>query len=175
MKRIIVKTPRLVLKRFSLRDAAGFYELNADPEVLRFTGDVPFASVAETRNFIRAYSHYEQYGFGRWSVHRIDTKEYVGFCGLNFSASKTEVDLGFRFQRRFWGQGYATEAGFAALRVGFSTYGLEKIVGRAMKENTASIHVLEKLGMTYEKEFDEDGRRWMQLSILRDDFGSFYE
>lgn len=175
MKRIAAKTPRLVLKQFSIRDAAGFYELNSDPEVLRFTGDVPFASIAEARNFIRGYRHYELHGYGRWSVVRIDTKEYLGFCGLNFSTAKQEVDLGFRLHRRFWGQGYATEAGFVALRIGFSTYGLEKIVGRAMKTNTASLRVLEKLGMTFEKEFEEDGAHWIQMKIQRDDFGNFYE
>jgi hypothetical protein len=46
-----------VLKRFSPADASGFYELNQDPEVIRHTGDVPFASVAEAESFIRSYDH----------------------------------------------------------------------------------------------------------------------
>lgn len=175
MDRVVVKTPRLVLKRFSIRDAAGFFELNSDPEVLRFSGDIPFASIKEARTFIRAYRQYDLYGFGRWSVYLLDTNEYLGFCGLNFSTAKQEVDLGFRLMRRVWGQGFATEAGFACLRIGFSKYGLEKIVGRAMPENAASLRVLQKLGMTYEKEFDEDGIRWVQMSIRRDEFGNFYE
>lgn len=175
MNRIVARTPRLVLKRFSIRDASGFFELNADPEVLQFTGDAPFASVKEARNFIRAYEHYDRHGFGRWSVFLTETKEYLGFCGLNFSEPKQEVDLGFRLHRRVWGQGIATEAGFASLRLGFSTYGLERIVGRAMKENTASLHVLEKLGMTFEKGFEAEGAQWVQMQIRRDDFGNFYE
>ena len=175
MKRIVARTPRLVLKCFSIRDAAGFFELNSDPEVLRFTGDIPFSSVKEARNFIRTYEHYERHGFGRWSLFLADTKEYLGFCGLNFSESKQEVDLGFRLHRRFWRQGFATEAGFASLRLGFSTYCLDRIVGRAMKDNTASLHVLEKLGMTFEKEFENEGDHWVQMQIRRDDFGSFYE
>lgn len=175
MYRIVAKTPRTILKRFSIRDAAGFFLLNSDPEVLRFTGDTAFASIAEAREFIRGYRHYDLYGYGRWSVYRTDTKEFMGFCGLNFSKNKNETDLGFRFHRKFWGQGYATESGFAALRVGFSTYGLEKIVGRARADNTASVHVLEKLGMTFEKEFEEEGRRWIQMHIRAEDLGSFYE
>lgn len=175
MKRIIAKTPRTVLKRFSVKDAAGFFALNCDPEVLRYTGDAPFASIAQARTFIREYKHYEQHGYGRWSVHLIETKEYIGFCGLNFSDTTKEIDLGFRFQRISWGQGYATETGFAALRVGFSTYGLEKIVGRAAAENKASLRVLEKLGMVFEKNFEEQGQAWVQMSIRRDDFAAFYE
>lgn len=175
VKYIIAKTPQITLRRFALKDAAGLFELNSDPEVLRYTGDTPFASIKEARDFIRAYGHYDLYGYGRWSIFRNETREYVGFCGLNFSTAKQEVDLGFRLHRRFWGQGIATEAGFAALRVGFSTYGLEKIVGRAMAGNTASLHVLEKLGMTFEKEFQEENARWVQMSLRRDDFGAFYE
>lgn len=175
MNRIVARTPRLILKRFSIRDAADFFELNSDPEVIRFTGDAPFASVAEARKFLRGYSHYDLHGFGRWSLYLTETKEYIGFCGLNFSERKGEVDLGFRLLRRFWTKGYATEAGFASLRIGFSNYKLEKIVGRAMKANTASLHVLEKLGMTFEKEFEEDGASWVQMKIVRDEFGNFYE
>lgn len=175
MNRIIAKTPRTVLKRFSTRDAQGFFELNADPEVMRYTGDRAFSSVAEARNFIRQYKHYDLYGYGRWSIYQIGTKEYIGFCGLNYSSADEVVDLGFRFHRRFWGQGYATETGFAALRVGFSTYGLNKIVGRARAENTASLRVLEKLGMAFEKEFIEDGAVWIQMALRKDEFGVFYE
>ena len=175
MNRIVARTPRLTLKRFSIRDAADLFELNSDPEVIRFTGDVPFASVSEARNFLRGYKQYDLHGFGRWSLFLTETKEYVGFCGLNFSERKGEVDLGFRLHRRFWAKGYATEAGFAALRIGFSNYKLEKIVGRAMKENRASLHVLEKLGMTFEKEIEDDGATWVQMKIFRDEFGNFYE
>lgn len=175
MKRIIAKTPRTILRHFALKDAAAFFELNADPEVLRYTGDAPFKSVSQARECIRNYRHYQIYGYGRWSIILSSTKEYMGFCGLNFSVKNHEVDLGFRLPRRFWGQGFATETGFAALREGFSNYGLEKIVGRAMAENKASLHVLEKLGMTFEKEFEEENMRWVQMLLRREDFGMFYE
>lgn len=175
MRKITAKTPRIILRPFALRDAAGFYELNSDPEVLLYTGDKSFASIFEAKNFIRDYKHYEQFGYGRWAVFLASTEEFMGFCGLNFSQLRQEVDLGFRFHRKFWGQGFATEAGFAALRVGFSTFQIEKIVGRASPKNRASLRVLEKLGMTFEKKIEESGEHWIQMSIYRDDFGVFYE
>ena len=76
-----------------------------------------------------------------------------------------EVDVGFRFMRVHWGKGYATEAARASLQYGFNEYSLDRIVGRAMKENAASLRVLEKLGMRFQKEFEDEGAIWCQYQI----------
>ena len=164
------ETERLVLKEFSIADAQGFYELNLDPEVLRYTGDVPFNSVAEAETFIRNYTHYDRYGFGRWSVFLKDTGEYIGFCGLNYRPSVDEVDLGFRLRRSHWGKGYATEAARESLSYGFKTYNLEKIVARAMKENLASQRVLQKLVMRFQKTFEVGRELWVQYAITNEEY-----
>jgi len=163
---IVLVTERLVLKEFSPADAQGFYELNLDPEVIRYTGDVPFASVLETESFIRSYDHYERYGFGRWSVFTKDTGDYIGFCGLNHKPALDEVDVGFRLLKRFWGKGYATEAARGSILHGFEEYDLDKIVGRAMQENLASHRVLQKLGMRLEKTFEAEGAVWHQYACM---------
>lgn len=159
---IVFETERLVLKQFTVADAKGFYELNQDPEVIRYTGDAPFCSVAEAEAFIRGYDHYECYGYGRWSVFIRDTGEYIGFCGLNYRPAVDEVDVGFRFLRRHWGKGYATEAARGSLLYGFNELVLDKIVARAMQENLASHRVLQKLGMRFEKTFEAEGAVWYQ-------------
>lgn len=159
------ETERLELRRFSPGDAPGFFSLNKDPEVIRYTGDVAFADENEARDFIEKYAHYSLYGFGRWSVFIKETGEYAGFCGLKYSAEKDEVDLGFRIPRTHWGRGLATEAGRESLRLGFERYGLNKIVGRAMKSNLASHRVLEKLEMVETSRFEEDGHVWIQYEI----------
>ncbi|MFN8396385.1 MAG: GNAT family N-acetyltransferase [Bacteroidia bacterium] len=138
-------------------DAAHAFELNSDPEVVRYTGDGPFASVEAAADFLAAYDHYRRYGFGRWAVERIEDGEWLGWCGLKYTPSKDEYDLGFRFLRRHWGLGYATEAALACLRLGFHDFGMEEIVGRAMAENSASIRVLEKVGMQLVGPYDFDG------------------
>lgn len=161
---IVLETERLVLKRFSPMDAQGFYELNLDPEVIRYTGDMPFSSAAEAESFIRNYDHYERYGFGRWSVFVRDSGDYIGFCGLNYRLAVDEVDVGFRFLKRYWGKGYATEAARGSILYGFKEYALEKIVGRAMQENLASHRVLLKLGMRFEKAFEAEGANWHQYA-----------
>ena len=160
-------TDRLTLQQFSPADASGFYALNADPEVIRYTGDEPFASVADAEAFLRAYDHYDRHGYGRWSVYLQATGEYLGFCGLNCSQKLDEVDLGFRLMRRYWNKGYATEAAQACLDYGFREFRLPKIVGRAMADNRASLRVLEKTGMRFAKTFERDGAKWRQYEILR--------
>lgn len=166
----VFETERLVLKKFSTADAQGFYELNIDPEVLRLTGDVPFASVAEAETFINNYNHYDRYGFGRWSVFLKDTGDYLGFCGLNYRPAVDEVDVGFRLRRSHWGKGYATEAASGSLAYGFKTYNLQKIVARAMKDNLASQRVLQKLGMRFQKTFEAEGTLWVQYEITQEEF-----
>lgn len=167
---VVFETARLILKRFSIADAQGFFELNLDPEVTRYTGDVPFGSVAEAESFIRNYDHYDRYGFGRWSVLLKVSGEYIGFCGLNYRSNVGEVDLGFRLRRSHWGKGYATEASRGSLVYGFKEYALNKIVARAMKENLASHRVLHKLGMRFEKTFETEGAHWIQYEITQEEY-----
>ncbi|HUG15129.1 MAG TPA: GNAT family N-acetyltransferase [Thermomicrobiales bacterium] len=159
---VAAETERLELREFSVDDAEGFFRLNGDPEVLRYTGDEPFADVEQARAFLAAYDNYARDGFGRWSVYLKETGEYLGFCGLNNRPATDEVDVGFRFRRACWDRGYATEAARAALDLGFTRYGLTRIVGRAMRDNAASHRVLEKLGMTKSHEFEQDGHVWAQ-------------
>ena len=101
---IVAKTERLILREFSLQDAEGFYRLNADLEVMRYTGDTSFESEQASAAFIDAYCEYRLHGFGRWSLLDRETGEYIGFCGLRRDPVTQEVDLGFRLLRSVWGK-----------------------------------------------------------------------
>ncbi|CAN5198298.1 GNAT family N-acetyltransferase [soil metagenome] len=161
--KIILRTPRLILREFIVEDALNMFELNADPEIIRFTGDEPFKSIDEAIALMKNYEQYRSYGYGRWTVLEELSSEYVGWCGLNFNSESGETDLSFRFKRNRWGKGIATEAAIACINYGFNELKLSKIIGRAMKENRASIRVLEKTGMQFEKEFDAHGGKCIQL------------
>lgn len=150
---VVLETNRLVLREFELTDAKDCYFLNADPEVMKYTGDSAFASVPAAENFLKAYDHYQKHGFGRWAVILKSDQQFLGWCGLK-RHEDLMVDLGFRFFRNQWGNGYATEASMACLNYGFNHLNLQKIIGRASQENKASIRVLEKIGMRFWK-YDE--------------------
>lgn len=146
----LITSPRLVLREMTPDDAVHAYLLNSDPEVLRHTGDGPFADVEEARAFLTNYPDYRVHGMGRWAVVRRADQQWLGWCGLKRHANG-EVDLGYRLLREHWGQGYATEAGRACIELGFGHYALPYIIGRVARGNDASVRVLEKLGMRFWK------------------------
>ena len=161
----IVETNRLYLKEFHVSDADKMFLLNADPEVIKFTGDRAFNNLEETIELIQNYDHYKIYGFGRWSVFLKDTNKYIGWCGLKYTKEKDEFDIGFRFFKEQWNKGYATESASACLELGFTKFKMNKIIGRAMSANIGSIKVLEKIGLKFEKKFDFDGAEGVIYSI----------
>lgn len=158
--KIILETERTFLREMTADDAQNAFELNSDPLVIQFTGDVSFESVDEARAFLSKYDHYKKYGFGRWAVISKETNEFLGWCGLKYTEELDEFDIGFRFHQRFWNKGFASETARSCIQLGFEKFNMETIVGRAMKENLASIRVLEKSGLTFLSDYqfdDEEG------------------
>lgn len=151
---IIIETPRLVLREFSMDDAPSLFELNSDHEVLKYTGDKPFATINDAIQFVLNYDQYIKYGIGRWAVVLKEDNSFIGWCGLKFVEELNEINLGYRILKKHWNKGYVTEAARASLEYGFKTLNLKCIVGRAMKENKASIRVFEKIGMQYWKDYE---------------------
>jgi RimJ/RimL family protein N-acetyltransferase len=133
--RFYKQTARLILREMRPDDAPALFLLNEDPEVLRYTGDVPFASERHAREFLVDYpsTSYLRDGYGRWACLSRTTGELLGWCGLRRQDSG-EVDLGYRLFARCWGHGYET------LR-------LPVIVARVADANVASLRVITKLGM----------------------------
>lgn len=106
----------------------------------------------------RVEAGFAEHGFGVWAVEEIATGEFVGFAGLlhqTFEAPFTPAfEIGYRFARRAWGKGYATEAAQEAVRFGFETAGLGEIVSMTAVENVRSRAVMRKLRMTHSPDDD---------------------
>lgn len=161
-----LETERTLMRKLTIEDANNFYELNLDEEVLKYTGDKPFENLQASIDFLTNYDQYEKYGVGRLAVIDKATSEFIGWCGLKFNQEKNEYDIGFRFQRNYWNKGFATETAKKCLEFGFNELKIEKIVGRAMKENIGSVIVLEKIGMTYKENFDFEGQNGVIYEII---------
>ena len=163
----ILETERLYLREMTPDDARNAYSLNSDPDVIKYTGDAAFETVEEARQFLKQYDHFRKYGFGRWGVMDKTTDEFLGWCGLKYTPELNEYDIGFRFFKKHWNKGYATEAAKACLTLGFEQFGMNTIVGRVMKENGASIKVLEKIGMNYCEDRSCGGEEGLLYKIER--------
>ncbi len=147
-----VRTERLILRGFAPGDHADFAALRGDPDVVRYLpgGEalVPFAEqIANTR--MAAFHDAWDCGYGVWAIEEASTGAFVGQAGLAAMDRTSDVEVLYALARRFWGRGYAREAAAAALRFGFETVGLERIVGYVVPENTASARVLEAVGLRF--------------------------
>ncbi|MBV1922856.1 MAG: GNAT family N-acetyltransferase [Flavobacteriaceae bacterium] len=152
----ILTTSRLYLREFSKEDASSFYLLNKDPEVIKYTGDPPFSSVKEAELFIENYSAYKDIGYGRWAVCLLENDSFIGFCGLKFHPKENITEIGFRFFKEQWNNGFATESAAAVIDYGFKKIGLSEIYAHAQINNLSSQRVIEKCGLQFVKNITHD-------------------
>jgi [ribosomal protein S5]-alanine N-acetyltransferase len=158
----ITETARLRLRRLSGADAAFILELYSDPDFLAQVGDRGVHSLEDAQRYIAdgpALS-YERYGFGLYLVELKDTRVAIGLCGLLRRDSHPDVEIGFAFLPRARRRGYALEAALATLQLGVHVLGLTRIVALTAPDNAASIGILERLGLRFERmvHLTPDGR-----------------
>ena len=148
-----IETARVYLRPFTFDDLDAFAVIGSDPDVMRYIGAGRPLSREETHTRLNAIiEHRNKHGFGVWAAIDKSTGTLMGYCGLQFLDNTSEVEVGYRLAKRFWGMGFASEAAKASLRYGFETLGLGRIVAVVQPGNLASQHVLEKIGLSYVKD-----------------------
>ena len=160
--RIILTTPRLVIRQFTEDDADNLFHLNGDPEVMRYlTGGKPTAR-EEIRDQIipvhlGVYDRLDR--LGTWAAESAATGEFLGWFHFRPGPDSdiTNIDLGYRLRRPAWNQGYATEGSRALISMGFTDLSVERVWAHTMTVNTASRHVLEKCGLTLVRTIPYEG------------------
>jgi len=148
-----LETERLLLRWFTLDDVDVFYELGTNPQVIRYLGNQPLASLDVAREALAAapLKDYATYGYGRFACVWKQTGRVVGFCGPKFLPDTRDVDLGYRFLPNFWGMGLATESALAVIDYARRQLGVLRLVGWVHSDNVASARVLTKLGFSFER------------------------
>ncbi len=149
---IVLDTPRLRLRRFTIDDAPFVLQLLNEPSFLEHIGDRGVHSLDEAEAYIRngPLAMYDALGFGLWVVEDLDGT-VVGMCGLLKRHTLDDVDIGYALFPEQWGRGYATEAVRAVLAYAKATLGLNRVVAIVSPGNAASIAVLGKVGMRFER------------------------
>ena len=157
----MIRTKRLLLRRWRDEDRVPFAELNADPAVREhFQGSM---SADESDGFIEhVEAHWDEHGWGLWAVEVAAVAPFVGFVGLwpaDYVTGAPMVEVGWRLAQPHWGHGYATEAARAALRFGFEEVGLDEIVSFTVPQNHRSLRVMERIGLVRDPAADFDHPR----------------
>lgn len=154
-----LRTERLVLRQWRDDDRDAWAAMNADPEVMRhFPATLTRAESDHWAD--RNAAHLDEHGWGLWAVEVIDGPPFIGFTGLlapGFAVPGRpdgRVEVGWRLAAEHWGRGYAPEAAHAALRVAWEDLALDEVVSFTAVANANSRRVMDKIGLTYEREFD---------------------
>ena len=150
---------RLVLRRPQASDTARLFAIFGDPRTNQFNPSGPYVDISVAEESLAAWAeHWDRHGFGQWAVSTVAAPdEVIGFGGLAWKLyDETErLNLGYRFAHEAWGHGYATELGRLALGHAFGALNGDEVFGLVRPANTASIHVLEKLGMNRFGDLDD--------------------
>jgi len=165
---MILETERLILDTWQASDWTELRPMATDVEVMRYiTGGVPWTDDQIQAFVDRQVKTYSERNFCRWKVLRKPEGEMIGFCGVGFWRDAPDPEIGWWLARQWWGQGLATEAARAALKHAFEHVGLDRIISIARPENTASTQIMEKIGLTRDCEFENDGLRLVRYAVDR--------
>jgi RimJ/RimL family protein N-acetyltransferase len=161
-----METDRLILRYFTENDALSLLKLDSNPAVMRYiNGGIP-SSLNESKallNRILGYDKkYENFGF--WATHEKVNGEFIGWFHFypaimnSFGVAANlvregEITLGYRLCQSSWGKGYGTEGARSLLHKGFNEWGVKRIIAWALQANTASIRVMEKVGLQFECDY----------------------
>lgn len=160
-----IETARLILRPMQPEDTPALLEYFCDPVASRYWF-TPDRNLAEAlARVVRLEADWKRNGFGDWAVVDKNSKRFIGFAGLHYITGMSEVNLGYFLTRSAWGGGLGTEACRAVLDFGFNTAGLDLVVGVTHPGNSASIRVLEKLGMKFWKDVVRDGAPRVVYSV----------
>lgn len=149
----ILETSRLTLRYITSRDAEALMPILGDAEVMQFS-IIGVHSKKQIKQFIeQRLISYMEYGFGLYAIVHKQNQELIGYCGFFIQSieQQKEVEVGYRLARKYWGQGLATEAAKAVVEYGHQRFNFQRFVCLIEIENSRSIRVANKLGMTLEK------------------------
>jgi RimJ/RimL family protein N-acetyltransferase len=158
-----VETERLVASRPLARDAEELHPVLADPRVADWLwpGDLGGPrTLAQVRSMlVRDMDHWKRHRFGPWLVRDRATREVVGRAGLSRTEldGDDEVEVAWLVAADHWGRGVATEMARVALDAAFGTLELPSVVAFTLPHNAASRAVMERIGMTFERDIVHAG------------------
>jgi len=154
-----IETPRLMIRPWKDSDIPEFSNMNQDPDVRQFFPRL--LTLEESAGFVEFYrQQLKGHGFCFWAVELKATQEFIGFVGLGVCPPEMPfspaVEIGWRLAKKYWNQGYATEAASAVLHEAFETFHLKEVVSFTALPNQKSMRIMEKIGLSHDPKDDFD-------------------
>jgi len=153
-----IETERLRHRMLRPDDLSGLMSIVGDSEVMTYLGvesGIALSREEAEEALTKMIAFWHKQGFGRWAVLNKSNDRMIGLCGLRLMEDTPE--LFYAFARDVWGLGLATESAKACLRYGLEELGFDRIIAACRHANAASIRVMEKIGMRYEKDIKYQG------------------
>ena len=146
-----IETDRLTLRSLREEDIKPLFQVQSDPDAMRYTFCATSREEAEQRLWTYAELE-EQVGFAPWVVILRSELQIIGWGGLNIDPFDPGwgVEIAYFFDPAYWGQGFGTELVESAVKHGFRQHALMEINAYAHQENRGSVRVLEKCGFEFE-------------------------
>lgn len=167
-----MRTARLFLRPYQRTDIDTLHRLWTDPGVRQYLWDdriIPrqlAAGVVEG-----SLTDWTTHGLGQWVVCRPGSDEVIGFCGFRWGEAGTPPELLYGLSPTYWGRGLATEAARAVLTYAFQQLGIERVWAATDPPNVASIRVMERLGMRFDRRGQLNGLDTIFYTLSRSQFG----
>ena len=165
---IILETNRLILREFNTDDAAFILILLNNPSWLQYIGDRNVKTMEDAHNYLLngPMKSYQENGFGLSMAELKKSHIPIGMCGLIKREALENVDIGFALLPEFAGMGYALEIAAATMSYAKNSLGLKDIVAITSEDNTHSIRLLNKIGLSFERmvKLSEDEESLMLFS-----------
>ena len=156
-EKYIFTSERLGFRNWRLGDIDKMHEINSDEKVMEFFPCIP--TKEQTTEFIeRMKKQFEDKGFCYFAVDKLEDNDFIGFIGLSeqtYDADFTPcIDIGWRIKSSEWNKGFATEGAIRCLSYALDNLKLEKIYSIAPKINIRSEHIMSKIGLKKQYEFE---------------------
>lgn len=156
-KKYIFTSDRLGFRNWDLTDIDKMHEINSDEKVMEFFPSIP--TKEQTTLYVeRMMKQFEDKGFCYFAVDKLENNEFIGFIGLSeqtYIADFTPcVDIGWRIKYSAWNKGFASEGAKKCLDFALNVLKLETIYSIAPKINLKSEHIMKKIGLKKQYEFE---------------------
>lgn len=166
MSKPILETERLLLREITHADCEELLQIWGDADAMRLFPRV--LNRQEMTEWIdRNLKRYECHGHGVWAVILKDSQQFVGDCGLVIQEvdGVEELEVGYHFNPKFWGRGFATEAARGCMEYAFTQLNRRRVISMVRPENLPSRRVAERNGLKIEKEIFWRGYQHYVYSI----------